>query len=168
MTARSLILGLDASPNRIGWALVEYESARPVACNTQHVTGQDDLRARREAFVEIARDADAHGDVCAVILEDAHISINKRVAIQHAIALGHVEAFAAMRWPGILIDRVHPSSWRKLIGQPTGPGTNTRTLKQNQQAWAEALLGRSVDEDASDALGIATAAHTLVWEGHAS
>ena len=158
MTPRSLILGLDVSARRVGWALVDYETATPVACDVQHVAADDDLRARRIAFREVARDADARGDVCAVLLEDAHAGPSRRGTVIHALSVGNVEAWAAARWPDVLVDRVTPAAWRSAVGLPSQG-------KQPVLDWATALLRYRPSQDAADALGVAVACHVLVWQG---
>lgn len=156
MTPRSLILGLDVSPKRIGWALVNYETGYHVAHGVEHVAGDDDLRARRLAFSEIARDADARGDVCAVILEDAYVGVSRRGTITHAVSVGNVEAWAATRWPDQLVVRLAPASWRKAVGLPTRG-------KEPVLEWAERVCG-PVSQDEADAIGVAAAGFALVWE----
>lgn len=158
MNAQSLILGLDVSARRIGWALVDYETGAPVQCGVQHVPADDDLRARRIAFREVARDADARGDVCAVLLEDAHAGPSRRGTVIHALSVGNVEAWAAARWPDVLVDRVTPAAWRSSIGLPTKG-------KQPVIDWATDLLRFRPSQDAADALGVARACHVLVWRG---
>lgn len=157
MTPRGFILGLDVSPNRIGWAIVDYDTGHHVAHGVEHVAGDDDLRARRLAFAEIARTADARGDVCAVVLEDAYVGVSRRGTITHAVSVGNVEAWAATRWPDQLVVRLAPASWRKAVGLPTRG-------KEPVVAWACAYVG-DVSQDEADALGVATAGHVLVWQG---
>lgn len=158
MLPRSLILGLDVSARRIGWAAVSYETGEPIASGVQHVSANDDLRARRIAFREVARDADARGDVCAVLLEDAHAGPSRRGTVIHALSVGNVEAWAAARWPDVLVDRVTPAAWRSAVGLPSQG-------KQPVLDWATDLLRFRPSQDAADALGVARACHALVWRG---
>lgn len=155
MTARGIIIGLDVSANRIGWAVVDYDTGHHVAHGVEHVAGDDDLRARRLAFAEVARSADARGDVCAVILEDAYVGVSRRGTITHAISVGNVEAWAAARWPEQLVVRLAPASWRNAVGLPTRG-------KEPVMAWACAYVG-DMTQDEADALGVAIAGHVLVW-----
>lgn len=156
MTPRGLILGLDVSPKRIGWAIVNYDNGYHVAHGVQHVVGDDDLRARRLAFAEIARGADARGDVCAVILEDAYVGVSRRGTITHAVSVGNVEAWAAARWPDQLVVRLAPASWRAAVGLPVRG-------KGGVLEWAERVCG-VVSQDEADAMGVAAAGFALVWE----
>lgn len=154
---RSLILGLDVSPRRIGWAVVNYDDASYVKAATSHTKRDNDLTNRRDAFTEIARTADSLGDVCAVILEDAYAGPNQRGTINHALSVGNVEAFAIARWPTILVERINAPQWRRLCGLPARG-------KEPVSQWAANKTGHVLDQDASDAFAIAVAAHKLVWE----
>lgn len=157
MTSLAVILGLDVSPRRIGAALVDYETGTAIRAETHGVDRDDDLRARRTAFRNIAQDAETESDVCLVILEDAYSGPNRRGTIIHALAIGNVEAFAQTRWPDILVARISPATWRGLIGIKEG--------KDAVRAWAGARLDSDVDQDAADALAIATAGYELTRTG---
>jgi Holliday junction resolvasome RuvABC endonuclease subunit len=157
MTPRSLILGLDVSARRIGWAIINYDDATPIKHGTEHTASGDDLTNRRVAFLEIARTADALGDVCAVIIEDAYAGPNRAGTVAHALSVGNVEGLAAARWPGVLVDRVRPAVWRSVIGVAS-------TGKDCVGVWAARLVGVEVGEDAADALGVACAGHVLIWQ----
>lgn len=163
MTPRSLILGLDASPKRIGWAIIDYDNAHPIKWGTHHlqdaacINPADDLRARRHIFQDIAKHADERGDVCAVIIEDAYVGVSKQGSINHALSVGNVEAFASNRWPFILVERLKPATWRKHIGvKQRGKGPTID--------WAKDLTGHTLTDDEADALGIATAGYHLIWQ----
>jgi Holliday junction resolvasome RuvABC endonuclease subunit len=165
MIPRSVILGLDASPKRIGWAVIDYDSAVPLKWGVEHIDqirtltkDADDLRARRLAFREISRIANGRGDVCAVIVEDAYVGASKLGSIVHALSVGNVEAFAAAAWPFVLVSRVKAATWRKQIGVK-------QRGKEATIEWARELTGETLTDDVADALGIATAGHKLVWKG---
>lgn len=156
MTPRSLILGLDVSPKRIGWAIVDYDTGHHIRHGVEHVNGDDDLRARRIAFRNVTHAAESRGDVCAVILEDAYVGVSRRGTIVHAVSVGNVEAWAAMRWPDQLVVRLAPATWRATVGLPTRG-------KDPVREWAAQLIG-DVSQDEADALGVAIAGHQLVWK----
>jgi len=155
MTPRSIILGLDVSPKRIGWALIDYDNGHHLAHGVEHVNGDDDLRARRIAFRDVTHTADARGDVCAVFVEDAYVGASRRGTIIHAMSIGNVEAWAANRWPDQLVARIAPATWRSTLGLPTRG-------KEPVMAWASERVG-VVSQDEADALGVACAGHALVW-----
>lgn len=156
MTPRSLILGLDVSARRIGWAIIDYDSAEVIRYGTADTPSGDDLLNRRDAFTEIARTADGLGDVCAVVIEDAYVGPNRRGSLQHAMAIGNVEGFAALRWGTILVDRMGATVWRGALGLPAQG-------KGGVLDWARGLVGEDLGQDAADALAIACAAHVVLW-----
>lgn len=155
---RALVLGLDASPRRIGWALVDYEDATIVELGVEFTPAGDDLRNRRRAVREIAKTARRIGDVFAVFVEDAYAGPNRAVTVQHAGTVGNVEAFALERWPRILVARLASSTWRSSIGV-------SAKGKADVVLWAQNKTGRAMwTQDEADALGIATAGQLLVWD----
>lgn len=166
---RSLVIGLDVSPRRIGWAAISYETGETLNAGCQIVAADDDLRARREAFRELARTADGVGDVGAVILEDAYAGPSRAGTIRHALSIGNVEAFAAARWPDVLVDRVAPATWRSVLGlEQRGKADPLEYARQAYQADTGRRLGECVtvkahEQDAADALCIAKAGHVIVW-----
>lgn len=163
MTARSVILGLDASARRIGWAVIDYDSARAISTGCAATAADDDLRQRRQAVKEIAHTAMGRGDVCAVFIEDVWAGPSMRGNLQHASAVGNVEAFALERWPDQLVARVAPSTWRKLNGIPARG-------KPPVAEWASARepAREFHTQDEVDALAIATAGHYLIWQAGAT
>lgn len=169
MTPRSLVIGLDVSPLRIGWALVSYETGEAINAGCQIVAANDDLRARREAFREVARTADGLGDVGAVILEDAYAGPNRAGTIRHALAIGNVEAFAAARWPDVLVDRLGAAAWRSQLSlEQRGKEAPLEYARAVWSADVGGELGACVakarhEQDAADALCIAKAGHGIVW-----
>lgn len=156
---RSLVLGLDASERRVGWALVDYETAELVEVGCEFTFAGDDLKNRRSALREIARVANLRGDVFAVFVEDAYAGPSRARTVKHACAVGNVEAFALERWPKILVERLAPATWRSILGLPAKGKTGV-------WAWARArdVYERLKIQDEADALAIATAGHALVWE----
>lgn len=168
-TTRTLVVGLDVSARRIGWALVSYETGQALNAGCQIVSATDDLRARREAFREVARSADALGDVGAVILEDAYAGPNRAGTIRHALAVGNVEAFAATRWPSVLVDRVKPATWRRVLGleargkaSPLAYAADAYRVETGGEL-ADRVSKRAHVQDAADAVCIAKAGHVIVW-----
>lgn len=159
MTPRSLILGLDASARRIGWAAICWETAELVSIGCEHTAAGDDLRNRRNAIKEIAAQANSRGDVCAVFVEDAYAGPSRAGTIQHAGAVGNVEAFALERWPQQLVARIAPATWRSTLGLPASGKPPVIT-------WAQDKTGRAMwTQDEADALAIATTGHALIWQG---
>lgn len=159
MTPRSLILAIDASPKRLGWAVVDYDTAELITSGTEHTTDPSDLQDRRSRIRWIAHEAMGRGDVCAAFVEDAYAGPNKRTTIQHAMSVGNVEAFLLERWPLILVDRITPATWRSILGLP-------QRGKQAPLEYAQTRTTRTLtSQDEADAICIATAANKLIWRG---
>lgn len=159
MTPRSLILGIDASPKRIGWACVDYDTAEYITSGTEHVTESDDLKHRRSLVKDIAHAAMSRGDVCAAFVEDAYAGPNHQITLMHAMSVGNIEAFLLERWPLILVDRIQPSTWRRVLGLP-------KTGKEAALEHAQTITQRAIDsQDEADAVCIALAANKLIWRG---
>lgn len=158
MIPRSLILGIDASPKRIGWAAVDYDTAEHITSGVHTITEPDDLKHRRSIVKDIAHAATARGDVCAAFVEDAYAGPNHHITLLHAMSVGNVEAFLLERWPLILVDRIQASTWRMVLGLP-------RTGKQAPLEYAQTRTTKQLNsQDEADAICIATAANHLVWE----
>lgn len=155
-----VVVGLDASPRRIGWAVLDYETSGPLDVGVAVTVAEDDLVNRRAAVQDIARVANRLGDVLAVLVEDAYAGPNRRVTIDHASAVGNVEAFALERWPRILVARIAASSWRSVLGIDAKG-------KDAVRAWAIDIDEWLTDEpqDAIDAVAIAAAGITLIDDG---
>lgn len=159
-TPRSVIIGLDVSERRIGYAVLEYDSGQPLATGTLHTPAGEDLHARVKAWSEISATANQTGDIQLVVIEAPWSGPNKQRNMQHALAIGNVAGAAAARLgPSILVDTIQPATWRSLCNLPTRG-------KEPVHQWATRVLNRNIDQDQADALGIATAAHQIAWKGH--
>jgi Holliday junction resolvasome RuvABC endonuclease subunit len=160
VTSLAFILGLDVSERRIGWALVDYDSAKPVNIGTIHTPIEDDLEHRVDAWRAISHTATtAGGDIEAVILEAPYTGPNKQGSLRAAMAIGNLAGIAASRLPtSVLIDTIQPATWRTTLRISTRG--KTAPLNHARSLCNDATL---TDQDAADALCIATAAHTLIW-----
>lgn len=158
---RSLVLGLDVSPRRLGWGLVDLETGEAVACGMEPIDLPDHgwwhqqiTRAlRRVADVALWDSDDPRGEVSAVYIE-CPISRFPGMAYNEGRAVGALHGEVERRWPWVHMGEdvyLKPSEWKKLAG-----------LKGNASkadVWAEALRigGRVIAQDAADALLIARA-----------
>lgn len=151
---RNLILGLDVSPLRIGYALITQDE-KVLISGTLHVPSGDDLRFRRAAWSQlvdkITRASAGKTELMLVAVEDAHVGINKSYAVKAAVAIGHVEAFAIKSFPWVMVHRFQPAEWRKIAGI----GTRSKDVVME---WARGRYDPTLDDqDEADALGIAVA-----------
>lgn len=157
----TVIIGLDASPLRIGYAVMILQTGELLASGTMHVgnTG-DDLRNRQAAWrhimEEVNRVTDSSHIVC-VGLEEAYVRF-KRQAILGALTIGNLEAFALRSYPWILVHRLQPTEWRRLIGIKQGG-------KEAPMEYARTILPELDDQDEADAICIARALCIVVDSG---
>ena len=159
-TPRSVIIGLDVSERRIGYCIADYDSGQPLNTGTIHTPAGEDLHARVNAWTQISHTANQTGDIQLVIIEAPWSGPNKQRNLTHALAIGNLAGIAAARLGStVLVDTIQPATWRRLCNLPTRGKEPVRT-------WAVQRLGTNIDQDQADALGIATAAHQIAWEGH--
>lgn len=154
----TIVIGLDASPLRIGYAIMIVQTGELLASGTMHVeSGGDDLRNRQAAWrhimVELNRVADSSQVVC-VGLEEAYVRF-RRQAILGALTIGNLEAFALRSYPWILVHRLLPTEWRRICGIPQGG-------KAAPLAYARLILPDLNDQDEADAICITRALCALL------
>lgn len=168
-SVRSLLLGLDVSPKRLGWGLVDLLTGEPVACGcesidlpdhgwmhqqvqtalttvTRHMTAPGDGSARIDGYV-IRK---LVGEIQAVYVEDTAQAGKYR---QHDAgrAQGIVQAEVERRWPWAPVQFLKPSEWKKLAGLKGNAGKHEVyevAIKVHQPVGMQ---------DAADALLIAVA-----------
>ncbi len=157
MTPAAVIIGLDVSERRVGFAVVEYDSGMCVSTGVMFTPAGDDLNTRVQAWHTISHTANQTGDIELVLIEAPWSGPNRQGSIRGAMAVGNLAGIAAMSLGRtILVDTIQPAHWRSLCGLP-GRG------KEPVAEWATQALGRAVTQDEADALGIATAAHHIAW-----
>ena len=157
----TVIIGLDASPLRIGYAIMILQTGELLSSGTMHVSNTgDDLRNRQAAWrhimAEVNRVTDSSHIVC-VGLEEAYVRF-KRQAILSALTIGNLEAFALRSYPWILVHRLQPTEWRRLISIKQGG-------KEAPMAYAQTIKPGLDDQDEADAICIARALCRVVDSG---
>ena len=159
MTPAAVIIGLDVSERRIGFAILNYDSGACVSTGVMHTPAGDDLNTRVQAWHTISHAANLTGDIELVLIEAPWSGPNRQGSIRGAMAVGNMAGIASMSLGrSVLVDTIQPAHWRSLCGLP-GRG------KQPITQWANKVLGRVVTQDEADALGVATAAHSIAWNG---
>ena len=162
MTPAAVIVGLDVSERRIGYAIANYDTGTIVETGVMHTPAGDDLNTRVQAWHSISHAANQTGDIELVLIEAPWSGPNRQGSIRGAMSVGNLAGIAASRLGrNVLIDTIQPAQWRALCGIPTRGKTPV-------MEWATQLLGRRVTQDEADATGIATAAHHIAWNGQAS
>ena len=161
MTPAAVIIGLDCSERRIGYAILNYDSGKCVETGVMHTPAGDDLNARVQAWHSISHAANQTGDIQLVLIEAPWSGPNRQGSIRGAMAVGNLAGIAATRLGRtILVDTIQPTQWRSLCG------ISTRG-KEPVMTWATNQLGHTITQDEADALGIATAAHHIAWKTNA-
>jgi len=149
-------LGLDVSPLRIGWAVVEAEDDD--AAVLDHGVIIFDSKAwvtpgmRSERLEDLA---DKHANIDMVGLEAVFVGPNKLGSIRAAMALGQVESIVDYLWPEVDQKILVATQWRAACGIAQGG-------KQGVMDWSvSACRAYGVhppeNQDAADATAIAWA-----------
>ena len=161
MTPAAVLIGLDVSERRIGYAILNYDSGECVETGVMHTPAGNDLNTRVQAWHSISHAANQTGDIALVLIEAPWSGPNRQGSIRGAMAVGNLAGIAATRLGrNILVDTIQPTQWRSLCG------ISTRG-KEPVMTWATNRLGRTITQDEADALGIATAAHHIAWKTRA-
>ena len=149
-------LGLDVSPLRIGWAIV----------NDDLVVDHDTITFKQSEWVtpgmrsEALEDAlDSIEDIHQIGLEAVFVGPNKLGSIRAAMALGQVESICDYLWPSADQKILTAAQWRSHCGITQGG-------KEPVMEWARSICKDSdadapATQDAADAVAIAYA--TMRW-----
>lgn len=175
---RSLLLGLDVSPKRLGWGLVDLVTGEPVACGCEPINLPSHGWMHQQVAFALQGPEHVlwHGDVNppyyvkeiqCVYIEDTAQAGKYR---QHDAgrAQGIVQAEVERRWPWATVQFLKPSEWKKLAGLK-GNATKAEVLIEAACITPLGFLPYSdisergitrldnVPQDAADALLIAVA-----------
>jgi Holliday junction resolvasome RuvABC endonuclease subunit len=170
VAVRSLLLGIDVSPRRLGWGLVDLVTGDPVACGCESIDLPDHGWMHQQvfqAFHDMIWTADGSmgetGDweIQAVFIEDTAQAGKYR---QHDAgrAQGIVQAEVERRWPHVVpVQFLKPSEWKKIAGLK-GNATKADVMEAACTLAIVLREARAVrlvfdTQDAADALLIAVA-----------
>lgn len=163
-------VGLDASPRRIGWAILVDDVVSRFG--TQHVKRTGELIERKSAWqrildnLRVVEDRQKR-DVWAIGIEAPYLGPNRQGSLNHARTIGQLQAFALASRPGAEHLLVQPSEWRSAIGvKMTGKAAPfeyaNRCLDYSQTALDyQSSLWPDLDQDAADAICIAHAVRNI-------
>ena len=164
MSVRSLLLGIDVSPKRMGWGLVDLITGEPVSCGMEPIDlphagwhHQQVQRAlRRVGDVALWDSDEPRGEIQAVFIEDTAGAGKFR---QHDAgrAQGMVQAEVERRWPWVTVQFLKPSEWKKLAGLKGNASKGEVSLHALDLLVAVPGSPLVVYQDALDALLIAVA-----------
>jgi len=149
-------LGLDVSPLRIGWAVVEAED------DDAYVTDHGVIIFDSKEWVtpgmrsdKLEDLSDNHTSIDMIGLEAVFVGPNKLGSIRAAMALGQVESICDYLWPDAEQKILTATQWRSACG--IKQGGKESVLEWALAACAEAGVDDPENQDAADAIAIATA-----------
>ena len=158
MSVDPLVIGIDASPLRIGYAIAHQERIRAFGIFhtktsplEQRVTAWRDIRQAARMIEDATR-----RDVSAVFVEDAWFGPNRRGTLLHAMSIGQVCALAYQAFQ-VEPRLISPQTWRSRCGLP-------QRGKEPAMRFATELVEDSdisrisrISQDEADAITIAIA-----------
>ena len=163
-------VGLDASPRRIGWAILVDDIV--TRFGTEHVEKRGELLERKAAWQRILDNIrvveDRHKrDSWSITIEAPYLGPNRQGSLNHARTIGQIQAFALASRPGSEHMLVQPAEWRSAIGvKMTGKDAPleyaNKCLDYSQAALDyQTAIWPELDQDAADAICIAHAARNI-------
>jgi Holliday junction resolvasome RuvABC endonuclease subunit len=172
----TIALGLDVSETRMGYAAVDYDTCKPLALGVEDLRERDGgwpedqiLRATERVWQSL-KDLGFwdREEVVVVGIEDAYLGPNRMASLRHASVVGMATMAARVVFgPGVTCWPIPADSWRNALGIK---GRNRAEKKALTYEWALSVLDdhqffykgeHGLEEDAADALGIATACARL-------
>jgi len=149
----------------MGWAIVDYDDQAPRDWGVVDLRNPEEgwpesqvIRAIRDVRSELRALGYDVDEVYVIGIESAYHGASIAGTITHAGMVGMAMAAAQ-----IILGRqatvypLHPASWPPSLGI-RGKSGKRADVKAATIAWASALVGQPVLEDAADAIGLATAA----------
>lgn len=150
VSAFPLLLGLDPSPLRLGWALATLEDGAPIACGCEPLGA--DPRAIRDALRVVDVRAIQAGEVSLLYVERPWSGRSRLLGIRSAETSGRVLEAAYRRWPGAPTERLEPAEWKHLAGLPGNASKAAVAAHALSLGWRP-----DGSQDAADAACIALA-----------
>jgi len=168
---RACVLGLDPSPLRLGWGLVDLEDGAAIACGMERI----DLPHKGWMHQQVASaliavedqglfepgvlTAQPKHEVSFIAIErpalprqsGTNSAMNAGRAMQEAVSC------CQRRWPHAPIEELQPSEWRKLAGLPGNASKADVQIKAGVLLLDVGQDNGAPAQDAADALLIALA-----------
>lgn len=143
---RLLCVGLDPSPKRLGWALVEVTETgrKPLDCGcfSMEPGPKSTLWAQKGVIRKVL---EWGGSMTSVVIEKPYVGVSPAIALAIAETMGAVHVLSAAAWPKAHIYRLSPSEWRKRSGL-SGRATKLEVMERARQIGFDAK-----EQDAADA-----------------
>lgn len=143
---RLICVGLDPSPRRLGWALVEVteNGRKPLDCGcfSMDPGPKSTLWAQKGVMRRVS---EWGGVMTSVVIEKPYVGVSPAIALAIAETMGAVEVLSAAAWPKAQIYRLTPSEWRKRCG------LSGRATKSEVMDRAKFIGFDAKEQDAADA-----------------
>ena len=168
---RSLLVGLDVSPLRMGFGVVDLLTGEPITCGMVPI----ELPKNDWSYLPVARALDdlyvsnhKHGEVQAAYMEQPAFprQSGPRSAFFAGMAVGIARTEVKRRWPHAPVEMLAPSEWRLLAGLKGNASKDDVTLRAIDLGFGDEVMesqSRSLSwvvpggQDAADAACIAVA-----------
>lgn len=153
-----VLIGLDPSPLRLGWAAVDIDTGTPIDAGCHDIStpsgGWADQQILAAAVTIRQTLADQRHNITAWCREEPMTRF-PNVAKAHGYTCGLVDAMVRRTWPwAIIITPIGPTEWRRVCGLP-GNAPKRAVLDAAGDLTGNPELR---DQDAADALLVARAA----------
>lgn len=172
----SVSIGIDVSELRMGWAIVSYDDQTPLALGVEDLRERDGGYAEDQVLRSMRRvSAEVEGlreEVYVVGIEDAYQGPSVKRSLMHASIVGMATMAARVVFGESVVYWPIPNgTWLNPLG--ITPASRKRDdVKAATMAWAVGVLQPSgtffwempIEQDAADALGVATACALLTVE----
>jgi Holliday junction resolvasome RuvABC endonuclease subunit len=161
-----LVVGIDASPRRIGWAITHNHNV--IAADTWHVDKTADIASRRAGWSHIrdqirTAERTTNRELHAVGIEDSYIGPNRKGSLDLARTIGHIEAWAYVAFPYVRMQRIAAGAWRSALGLPLR-GKPPALAYARDVLDPTGLWDRLDDQDTADAICIACAVPIIIHD----
>lgn len=159
--SRDVIMGIDIAVGRLGIALADLATGKPISCLTYPIDranlGPKHVQVRQvmatACAIEVAR------PVIVAVEDPSHAAKGKRQASTWGRIMGFVEAGVLDTWPDALHWTCTPNEWKKLV---TGNGNANKGVysrwARDEEEWPvpSSTDECGLDTDAAAAACIAT------------
>lgn len=158
-----LVVGVDASPLRVGWAIML--GPRLLDCGTWFVKQDEPIASRKQLWKDLrdnlrGYERHTHRDVRIIAIEAPFVGPNRQGSLSHARNIGQQEAFAHSSFPYAEQRLIQPTEWRRALGLPMRG-------KAPAMGHASSLVAYEpgegiIDQDTADAICIADATRLIL------
>ena len=162
-----IVVGVDASPLRVGWAIML--GPRLLDCGTWFVKQDEPIASRKQLWKDLrdnlrGLERASRQDVRIIGIEAPYVGPNRQGTLNHARNIGQQEAFAQSSFPYAEQRLIQPSEWRRALGLPprgkVAPMDYALRLMKTNHIIDEDTSW--IDQDTADAICIADATRLII------